>query len=75
MIILLLAALSFFFDKETGIHFIFISLGKIVLSILIGLTFLLFWIGASPVVYPYDFLGKILVLLYFTIFTFNFILF
>jgi hypothetical protein len=34
--------------------------------------FLLFWIGASPVVYPFDTLGKVLVLSYFLVFFIRF---
>ncbi len=72
IIIILLAALSFTPRSNNKVHFIFLSKGKIILRILLSLIFLLFWIGASPVVYPYDFLGKFLVLLYFIMFALRF---
>lgn len=74
IIIILTAALSFFPNKEAKVHFIFVRMGKLILGILIGFIFLLFWIGARPVVYPYDWLGKLIVLLYFVVFTLNFAL-
>ncbi len=72
MIIILLAALSFVPRSDNKVHFIFLSKGKIILSILARLLFLLFWIGARPVVYPYDFLGKFLTVLYFFLFAVSF---
>jgi len=72
MIILLLGALSFIRNRETKVHFMFIRLNKIILRVLRSLIFLLFWIGARPVVYPYDSLGKLLVLSYFFIFVARF---
>jgi ubiquinol-cytochrome c reductase cytochrome b subunit len=72
MIILLLAALSFVPSSNNKVHFIFLSKGKIILRILARLLFLLFWIGARPVVYPYDFLGKFLTVLYFFLFAVSF---
>jgi ubiquinol-cytochrome c reductase cytochrome b subunit len=75
MIILLLGALSFVNNGERKVNFIFTSKHKLLLRILTSLMFLLFWIGASPVVYPYDFLGKLIVILYFFIFIFRFFAF
>lgn len=72
MIIILLAALSFIPISNNKVHFIFLSKGKIMLRILRRLLFLLFWIGARPVVYPYDFLGKFLTVLYFFLFAVSF---
>jgi ubiquinol-cytochrome c reductase cytochrome b subunit len=72
IMILLLGALSFIRNNETKVHFIFIRKNKIILRVLRSLIFLLFWIGARPVVYPYDSLGKLLVLSYFFIFVARF---
>nr|AQN67657.1 cytochrome b [Stenostomum leucops] len=72
MMIVLLGALSFMRNSETKVHFMFMSSHKIMLSILLSLLFLLFWIGASPVVYPFDSLGKLLVLSYFLLFIASF---
>jgi len=72
IIIILLAALSFIPRSNNKVHFIFLSKGKIILRILRRLLFLLFWIGARPVVYPYDFLGKFLTILYFFLFAVSF---
>jgi ubiquinol-cytochrome c reductase cytochrome b subunit len=72
IIILLLGALSFIRNNETKVHFIFIRKNKIILRVLRSLIFLLFWIGARPVVYPYDSLGKLLVLSYFFMFVVRF---
>lgn len=72
IMIILLAALSFIPRSNNKVHFIFLSKGKIILRILSRLLFLLFWIGARPVVYPYDFLGKFLTVLYFFLFAVSF---
>ena len=72
IIIILLAALSYVRNRDDKVHFIFLRRGKVLLSVLLRLLFLLFWIGARPVVYPYDFLGKLLVLLYFFTFVIRF---
>jgi ubiquinol-cytochrome c reductase cytochrome b subunit len=72
LMIILLAALSFIPRSNNKVHFIFLSKGKIILRILRRLLFLLFWIGARPVVYPYDFLGKFLTILYFFLFAVSF---
>lgn len=72
IMILLLAMLSFIRRRNNKAHFIFIRKGKRILGILLSLLFLLFWIGASPVVYPFDGLGKILVVAYFVVFIVNF---
>lgn len=72
IIIILLASLSFIPRSNNKVHFIFLSKGKIILRILLRLLFLLFWIGARPVVYPYDFLGKFLTVLYFFLFAVSF---
>jgi ubiquinol-cytochrome c reductase cytochrome b subunit len=72
IVIVLLAALSFIRNGETKVNFIFMRKNKILLRVLTSLTFLLFWIGARPVVYPYDFLGKLLVVSYFVIFIISF---
>lgn len=72
IMIILLAALSFIPRSNNKVHFMFLSKGKIILRILRRLLFLLFWIGARPVVYPYDFLGKFLTVLYFFLFAVSF---
>jgi ubiquinol-cytochrome c reductase cytochrome b subunit len=72
IIIILLAALSFIPISNNKVHFMFLRKGKIMLRVLRRLLFLLFWIGASPVVYPYDFLGKFLTVLYFFLFAVSF---
>lgn len=68
IIIVFLAVLSFVRNRDDKVHYIFVNRGKIKLRLLLRLLFLLFWIGARPVVYPYDRLGKILVLSYFLMF-------
>lgn len=72
IIIVLLASLSFIRNNDDKVHFMFVRKGKVLLSILLSLLFLLFWIGARPVVYPFDRLGKILVISYFLVFFIRF---
>jgi ubiquinol-cytochrome c reductase cytochrome b subunit len=72
LIIVLLATLSFVRNRDDKVHYMFVRKGKVLLSILLSLLLLLFWIGASPVVYPYDSLGKILVIAYFVVFAIRF---
>jgi ubiquinol-cytochrome c reductase cytochrome b subunit len=48
---------------------------KLLKRLLLTLTILLFWVGIRPVVFPYDYLGKVIVLLYFLLFSFVFIIY
>lgn len=72
IIIVLLGALSFMRNSETKVHFMFISKHKVLLRLLLRLLFLLFWIGARPVVYPFESLSKLLALSYFLLFIVRF---
>lgn len=72
IIIVLLASLSFVRNRDDKVHFMFVRKGKVLLRVLLRLLFLLFWIGARPVVYPFDGLGKVLVISYFLVFFMSF---